>query len=384
MPFILDISTEVPAYSVTKEELLQFYFQALASLNIDSTKRKLTLLSEKTKINKRYSCIPDFKGKEFELFKERKYEPPIERRMVLYKEKIMGITTKVIDKLLIKTNVISSDITHIITVSCTGLFAPGLEFLVAEKYGLQHTEKIALNFLGCYAAIKALKHAYYIAKAEPNACILIVSAELCTLHFHPSDSDEDMLANLLFADGAAATIVCGDQSKYKKDKVVLDITGIGSAYIPNTLDLMTWNVSSSAFRMHLSKEIVHSLKDNIQPVIAKFLNGNIDDTNYWAIHPGGIKIVEAVVKSLNLNENDAADSINILQEYGNMSSPTILFILSRIFNKIKNIEHGENKKIVACAFGPGLSVEMISFLSVNTNLTVENKYINKEKYAVQI
>jgi predicted naringenin-chalcone synthase len=142
----------------------------------------------------------------------------------------------------------------------------------------------------------------------------------------------------------------------------LNIDAIGSAYIPNTLDLMTWNISSSAFRMYLSKHIVNAIKDNIKPVVTDFLAGN--EVHYWAIHPGGARIVQSVKESLNLSEENVEDSINILQQYGNMSSPTILFILEKIFNKIKTTEHTENKKIVACAFGPGLSIEMIRFSSV--------------------
>lgn len=383
MPYILDISTAVPQYSATKDDLVKFYSQALESVDINSSHKKLALLSEKTKIIKRHSCIPDFNGKEQELFLDGNYKPIIEKRMELYKENIIPLATKAIDELLLQTNIKPSDITHIITVSCTGLFAPGLEFLVSEHYGLQHTEKLGVNFLGCYAAIKALKHANYIAQANPQACILIVSAELCTLHFYPSDADEDMVANLLFADGAAAAIVCGNESNHIKNKVVFSIDEIGSAYIPNTLDLMTWDISSTAFRMYLSKKIVNSIKDNIQPVVADFLKQNAAETDHWAIHPGGVRIVQAVKESLNLSESNVEDSIHILQQYGNMSSPTILFILHRIFNKIKKTEDTENKKIFTCAFGPGLSIEMISLSSTDTTFKSKINYAT-ENYAFQI
>ena len=383
MSYILDISTAVPEFRIEKEDVVRFYSQTFALGDTSHLTKKLNLLNKKTKINTRYSCIPDYKGNEYELYTAGNYKQPVEKRMELYKEKIMPLAAKAIDKLLIQTNIESRDVTHLITVSCTGLFAPGFEFLVAEHYGLQHTEKLAINFLGCYAAIKALKHAHYIAQANPDACILIVSAELCSLHFYPSDTDEDIIANLLFADGAAAVIVCGNESKHIKNKVVLNIDAIGSAYIPNTLDLMTWNISSSAFRMYLNKNIVKAIKDNIQPVVTDFLNENISETDYWAIHPGGVKIVEAVKESLHLNESSVDDSMSVLQQYGNMSSPTILFILKRILNKIKNAEHIENKKIFTCAFGPGLSIEMISLSSVDTALVNKLKY-TRENYAIRI
>jgi predicted naringenin-chalcone synthase len=366
MPYILDISTAVPEFAVTNQDLINFYSKALEPVKMNSIKKKLNIYSEKMKIKNRYSCITDFSRDEQELFTDEDYNQPVEKRMEVYKNKLMPLATQAIDKLLAQNNIESPDITHIITVNCTGLFAPGFEFLVSEHYGLQHTEKLAINFLGCYAAIKALKHAHYIAQAEPNACILIVSAELCSLHFHPSTSDEDIIANLLFADGAAAAIVCGNENIHIKNKVVLNIDAIGSAYIPNTLNLMTWNISSSAFRMYLHKNIVKTIKDNIQPVVNGFLETEIRETDFWAIHPGGVRIVEAVKESLNLSENNVADSMSILEEYGNMSSPTILFILNRILSKVRTHKQPEDKKIFACAFGPGLSIEMIRFTSADT------------------
>ena len=362
MAYILDIATAVPEFAVSNEELVDFYSRSLKSTN--SINQKLIFLNEKTKIQKRYSCIPDFNMTDYELFTDKDFNQSVEKRMNLYKEKILSLASQAIDSLLFKTHIKPVEITHLITVSCTGLFAPGFEFLVSEYYGLQHTEKLALNFLGCYAALKALKHAKYIADANPNACILIISAELCSLHFSPSLSDEDIVANLLFADGAAATFVCGNANKNIENKIALKIDEIGSSYIPNTMDLMTWNISSSAFRMYLNKNIVSAIKHNIHPVVSEFLLGNKPD--YWAIHPGGVRIVQAVKESLNLNESDVEDSLNVLQHYGNMSSPTILFVLKKILNKIKFADYVENKKIFSCAFGPGLSIEMISFSSVYT------------------
>lgn len=367
MSYLLNISTVVPEFKIGKEDLTRFYLQAF---NPDETKhviKKLNLLNNKTKINTRYSCIPDYKGNEYELYINGDFKPSVEKRMELYKNKVLPLASKAIDKLMRQTTIQPSDFTHLITVSCTGLMAPGLEFMIAEKYGLEQTEKSAVNFLGCYAALKALKQAHYIAQSNPNACILIVSVELCSLHFYPSDVNEDIIANLLFADGAAAVIVCGNKNEHVKNKVVLQIDDIGSASVPNTASLMKWDITSSAFRMYLSSKVVGAIKENIHDVVANFLGNEMSGTDYWAIHPGGVKIVEAVQESLNLNENNVADSMSIMQQYGNMSSPTILFILNSIFNKIKNAEQTESKKIFSCAFGPGLNIEMVSLSSVDTS-----------------
>lgn len=374
MAYLIDISTAVPEYEVSKEELVKFYTTSLKSAGTSSINQKIAFLNERTTIQKRYSCIPDFKMQDFELFVDQNFTQSVEQRTEIYKQKIIPLATHAIDKLLAKTKIKPKEITHLITVSCTGIFAPGLEFLIAEQYGMQKAERLALNFLGCYAALKALKQAKYIADANSDSCILIVCAELCSLHFEPSCTNEAILANLLFADGAAATLVCGSSSKYANYKGALKIDEIGASYINNSLDLMTWNISSQAFKMYLHKNIVSSIKDNICSAVADFIEGTRPD--YWAIHPGGVSIVQAVKYSLDLSDKEVEDSLNTLKDYGNMSSPTILFVLKRIIDKLKSNEHSDTKKIFTCAFGPGLSIEMINFSTIN----VETKYCEIELY----
>ena len=381
MSAILAISTSVPEFSAGKEDFLKFYTNALKPLDPVAFAHKLNFLSLKTKIEKRYSCIPDFEGSNFELFKNQAKAPTVDKRMSVYKKKIIPLATSAIDKVFKETGLHPSDITHFITVSCTGLTAPGIEFQLAEYYGLQHAEKIGLNFLGCYAAIKALKHAHYISQAEPDASVLIICAELCSLHFTPSDVDEDMVANLLFADGASAAIVCGDKSRHLKDKVLLKLEDLGSAYVPGTFDLMTWDLSATNFKMHLSKNIAGTIKENILPVVTTFLKSYISEIDFWAIHPGGVKIVEAVRDKLNLTEANVEDSLQVLRNFGNMSSPTILFILSSIFNKIKDENGNETKNIFSCAFGPGINIEMLRFSSVNTAL-IKNPVVEDHAFEV--
>lgn len=383
MSYIIDIATAVPDHSVSNTELIHFYSKAVAASGLDPITRKLNILSDKTKIKRRYSCIPDFNGESHELFTHGNYTQSVERRTEVYKEKLMPLATSAIDQLLHKTNCKPDEITHLITVSCTGVFAPGFEFLVAEQYGLRQAEKLGLNFLGCYAAVKAIKHADYIATAVPSACILIICAELCSLHFTPSVTDEDVLSNLLFADGAAAALVVGNEHKQATNKPLLRISAFASASIPHTLDLMTWNISSTAFSMYLSKQIVEAIRENIYDAVTDFLTQESPTSNYWAIHPGGIRIVDAVKHGLNLSENDVSDSLAVLENYGNMSSPTILFVLQRIFDRVKKDEQNENKKILACAFGPGLAIEMIHFAVVN--IPVKSNVQNTlSGYAIQV
>lgn len=374
MPAILDISTAVPEFLIEKEDLLEFYTAAMKLSDPDPFIHKLNFLNTRTRIEKRYSCLPDFKREETRLYANGNYSPSIEKRMEVYKEKVIPLACDAIDKLLANTGVKTGEITHLITVSCTGLTAPGIEFQIAERYGFRQAEKIALNFLGCYAAIKALKQACYISQAHPEACVLIVCAELCSLHFYPSSVDEDIIANLLFADGASAVLVCGDKSKLMEDKIVLRIDDLGTAYIPDTLELMTWNITASNFSMFLSKHIASTIRENIRPVVCDFLKEKMSAVKFWAIHPGGVKIVEAVRDQLELQDHHVEDSMRVLQQYGNMSSPTILFILSSIFNKIRNEGVQEPGSIFSCAFGPGINIEMIRLTSINMALLTESRH----------
>ena len=384
MPYILDIATAVPEYSVSKNELVEFYSDSLEKNSADPIRKKLRIISEKTRIENRYSCSPDFNGKKAELFVDGVMNPSVEKRLEIFNVKSVALGKTVIEKIFRQTEVKPGQVTHFITVTCTGISAPGLEFLLAEDLGLLHTEKLGINYLGCYAALKALKHAQYIAKAEPEACVLIVCVELCSLHFVPSVEDEDVLANLLFADGAAATIVCGDQFKQEKKLPVLHIDDIGSAYIPGTMDLMTWNVSSNAFRMYLSKHIVDAIGSSIEPVVKSFLKCDPEEIDLWAIHPGGVRIVDAVQQSLSLSDVAVRDSLNVLYQYGNMSSPTILFILNEMLLKIRDESSGISRKIFTCAFGPGLNIEMLKLSSTLPEVTSKNrKSINELSSSVR-
>lgn len=383
MSYIVDIATAVPQYSVTNAELLEFYSKSIENSGVSSISRKLNILSDKTNIKRRYSCIPDFNCNEQQLFINGNYNQSVERRTEVYKEKLLPLATNAIDKLLLQTKCNTNDITHLITVTCTGVFAPGFEFLVAEHYNLGNTEKFALNFLGCYAAIKAIKHANYIAKANPASCILIVCTELCSLHFNPSTSDEDILSNLLFADGAAALLIVGKENKLATTTTALNITATSSAYIPNTQDLMSWNISSNAFNMFLSKHIVDAIHNNIYNPVNTFLNQASSNPNYWAIHPGGVRIVEAVKKSLGLSDDDVKYSLDVLENYGNMSSPTILFILKKILDEVNEDKQSDNKNIFACAFGPGLNIEMINLTVIKTDINSKNKNTSSN-YAIQV
>jgi alpha-pyrone synthase len=361
MAYILDISTAVPDYTIEGEDCVKFF---ASTLEHPSAEKLVRFLNSKTQIKKRYSCIPDYQNNERELYTE--LNPSIELRMELYKQKIVPLASKAIDDVLFKNGIESDKITHLITVSCTGIMAPGFELFVAEKYNLLHTEKLAINFMGCYAGLKALKHANFIANSEPNACVLIISAELCSLHFHPSQDNEDVISNLLFGDGAAAVLVCGEKFPELSKRKTLSIDSVGSGFVPESTDLMSWNISSTAFKMHLSTKVVDALREYVKGTIENYIP-NTDSIEHWAIHPGGIKIIEAVKDAYDLKPEQIEDSMHVLREYGNMSSCSVLFILQRILNKSVL-----GDKSFSIAFGPGITVEMISLTTTEQSQNSKN------------
>ncbi len=365
MPYILDIATAVPEYKIDNNQVLNFYSRFLEKSDGGPVKEKISLIIENSKISTRYSCIPDFTGNGCELFSDENYNPSIEKRMVLYSKNVVPLSVKAIDKVFEQTGLSGCDITHIVTVSCTGLLAPGLEFYLSEHYGLQHADKHTINYMGCYAALKAINYANHITRSVTDACVLIVCTELCSLHFNSSIAMEDIVANLIFADGAAAMILCGDKSNIPDHKPALRIDRIGSACIPDTLSLMTWNITPYAFRMHLSRKIANAIRDSIKIETDRFFENDKSEIAHYAIHPGGIRIINAVKEGLHLSDDDIAFSLDILERFGNMSSPTVLFILKSHFDSIKSGKGKGNNSVFACAFGPGLNIEMLYLTPVN-------------------
>ncbi len=365
MPFITDIATAVPEFEISNSRVLDFYSRFLTKQNEHALRDKLPLIIENSKIKTRYSCIPDYSENNYKLFSENDYNPSIENRLEQYKKNVVPLSINAIDTLISESGLLTGNVTHIITVSCTGLLAPGLEFYLSEYYDMQRAEKHAVNYLGCYAAIKAINLANHIARSVPEACILIVCTELCSLHFNASVKMEDVIANLIFADGSAALLICGDKSSHLKNKEALRICSMGSAYIPDTFEYMTWNITASSFRMFLSRQISASIKENIKREADLFLNTNQNKISQYAIHPGGIRILNAVSEGLQLNPLFLKDSLAVLESYGNMSSPTILFIIKRLFDNLKGKPMKAKNDLFCCAFGPGLNIEMMHLSPVS-------------------
>lgn len=322
------------------------------------SKRKFSFLTKDKSIHIKNMVIPDFCSDATEqwLYKTPPHLPSTQERMSLFSKLAVPYCIEVAKEALSKAQLTPNDITHIISVSCTGLLAPGLETLVAQKLGLNsHIERNAINFLGCYAAFHALRLAKHISDNDKGAHILIISAELCSLHFRNDPSDDNLLSTYLFSDGIAACIVSKDTQKVTKS---LEILETSSSLISDGHRDMGWYIGNTGFEMVLNKNIPKHIYQNMNEAFQFILNKaglKKDDIKHFAIHPGGKSILKAFEDSLNIDQKDLAVSYDILARYGNMSSATILYVLDSFLENKPNKKEGE--LVYSAAFGPGLSVE---------------------------
>lgn len=312
-------------------------------------------------INSRYSVIPDYSlapadRQFYSTTPDLEPFPGLEKRMEWYNDKAADLSINAIEK-CISGKINTGDITHLITVSCTGMSAPGLDIEIMEKMQLmRNIFRTSVNFMGCYAAIHALKLANAICRSEEKANVIIVCTELCTLHFQKEISIDNITSTILFADGCAAVLLqpSGMGSKgIELDTFYSDVVFKGKSD-------MSWQISSSGFLMTLSGYVPDLVQEDFDALVSKALEHAAvqkEDITHWCIHPGGKKILEAIEKSISIPKEKLKRSYEVLHDYGNMSSATILFVLQKIFDDLSNADQQQPAKIFGAAFGPGLTME---------------------------
>ncbi|HRO44320.1 type III polyketide synthase [Agriterribacter sp.] len=355
MSKIINIGTALPHYKHRQEDILHFMQQVYATDTVEQ--RKMKFLYHQSGIQNRYSVVGDYSRsvKDWKFYpRSESLEPfpSLEQRMTLYHAHAAPLSVDAIRNCTERI-LPAKEITHLITVSCTGMSAPGLDLQITDLMDLPNTlYRTSINFMGCYAAIHALKIADAICKNDTAARVMIVCTELCTLHFQKEATTDNITSSMLFADGSAAALIAHDQYPLPG----LALQHFYAEIIPRGKKDMAWELSSSGFLMTLSGYIPELIKEDFEPLIARALQSagiTREQINGWCIHPGGKRILEAVKKCLHLDEEALADSSRILEEFGNMSSPTILFVLQQMMQK----RQGKNKKILGAAFGPGLTME---------------------------
>lgn len=347
MVHILSLATATPPIGIGQDKLASKIASA-SNLN-DAEKAWLERVFRNSAIEKRYSVLEEFSREcDGESFWKEKI-PTTQTRNEIYKKEAPKLSLEAAKKALTAWGGDPQTITHLIFVSCTGIMAPGVQAILQQELSLSSTvNQFGLNMMGCFGAFKGLNMAYAFAKLNPQNRILLVCTELCSLHFQQSNDRELQIGNAIFADGSAACVVgeCVGKSLCKIEK-------FASSIVPNTLTMMTWEVSDCGFRLGLKKEVPQLLKEHLAPFLHHLLpsRGSIDACA-WPIHPGGKEILRAIQEALDLPEERLAASWSVLKQYGNMSSPTFLFVLEAL--KIP-----QQNWAVGLGFGPGLTLEGI-------------------------
>jgi alpha-pyrone synthase len=276
--------------------------------------------------------------------------PSTAKRMRKYHEEAPRLAAKAVNQLITQES--KEKITHLIVTSCTGFAAPGVDFEVIRLCNLEHSiERTVIGFMGCNAAINALKLARHIVRSAPDSRVLIVSVELCTLHLQESDRIEQLLSFLLFGDGCAAAIVSAEPYGLSLDSFHAEL-------VREAADQITWNIGDSGFDMVLSGQVPTTIAAALERGLERILGGKTSKAfQMWAIHPGGRSVLDAVEDAFELDEAALAASRGVLKDYGNMSSPTILFVLEALMRE----KPAMGSQGCAMAFGPGLTAECMLF-----------------------
>lgn len=290
--------------------------------------------------------------------------PTTAERMAIYAAEAGPLALRAAERALATSGFSAASITHLITVSCTGFVAPGVDLALIEGLELRSTvERTHVGFMGCHGALNGLRVARAFADAHPSARVLLCAVELCSLHYFFGNTADKLVANAIFADGAAAIV--GSASRENEGGEAGSqarpwrLIASGSCLIPNSASEMRWTLGDHGFAMTLSRKVPGLIAANLRPWLEGWLGDHslkISDIQSWAIHPGGPKILTAVEESLGLTSEALAPSRAIFAEHGNMSSPTVLFILDRLRRA------NRPRPCVALGFGPGLIAEGALFV----------------------
>ncbi|WP_323755504.1 type III polyketide synthase [Roseivirga sp.] len=349
------IGTAVPENKISQSEI--FEFMANAHGFEDKDKTRLKALYRASGIQTRHSVIPDYSSLNMEDWnfypksKDLSPFPTTHERSLLYKNTAPDLAMQAVKNCIKKSNVKLDEITHLITISCTGMYAPGLDIDMVNGLKLRpDVQRTCINFMGCYAAITGIRTADAFCKADPKAKVLVVSTELCTIHFQNNPDEDNLLANALFSDGAAALLMTSSEQGNKG----LSPVAFHNQILNDGGENMAWNIGDFGFEMKLSSYVPTLIESGIAGMIdqlKKKMGGS--SIQQYAIHPGGKRILEVIEQELNLDKNDNRHAYEVLQNYGNMSSATLIFVLEKLMEE--KPQKGEH--CLSVAFGPGLTLE---------------------------
>ncbi len=344
--YLNNISQAVPAHDIHQK----YVDLAPSRLKDDRGRAIFKRMAERCQIDHRYSCISPYqKGGwlNIDRFYGTNGFPDTEHRMKLYQQHAFSLAKKALDGLRLEE--MKDQITHLIVTTCTGFYAPGIDIEIINHYKLNPAvERTIIGFMGCYAGMSALKLARHFVRSDHGARVVILNLELCTLHLQETDSIEQMLSFLIFADGCSASLVSADP-------IGIELQSFYSALMPESEGQITWAIGGSGFDMHLSGKVPTTIAAGLPRALPTILaGGHTDHFRHWAIHPGGRSILDAVREGAGIHEDTLSASREVLRHFGNMSSVSIMFVLKKI------MQQGSGRGC-GMAFGPGLTVESMLF-----------------------
>lgn len=360
---ILGAATASPAYTMDQAVLADY--AAVRSCSSEDQTRLLRALYRRTRVQSRGSVLAEETGGRvsdafFNVPTGPADKGPSTRARMEKFEKFAGeMAVRACRRALERAAVDPGSITHLITVSCTGFSAPGMDCETITRLGLDPAvERSQLGFMGCQATLNALRIARSFVDADPSRKVLIASVELCSLHFQYGWDPERVVSNALFADGAGALV--GDHAlPGKPDAPPWIATANGSHFVPDSAGAMTWRIGDHGFDMTLSAQVPDLIEANLGGWIDHWLDRcglGRKDIQGWAIHPGGSRILTAAERALSIPSEATAVSRDVLSRHGNMSSATMMFLLERLTKAEGGLP------CVALGFGPGLSIEAALFV----------------------
>ncbi len=359
---ILGQGTALPAYAVDVEESVGYAHDNFC--RNEEERRKLVVLYRMSGVKRRHSVL--LTGPAGSDMRQTTFPPPthpddggpsLGMRMGLYEAHAGPLAVRAAGEALEDSGVAAEDITHLVTVSCSGFAAPGADVAIIKQLNLAPTvQRTHVGFMGCHGALNGLRVARGFVDSDPDARVLLCAVELCSIHYHYGWHPERIVANALFADGAAALVGrAADASTDGAWRLVRS----GSVLIPDSEDAMEWRIGDHGFVMGLSARVPELIASHLRGWMERWLAENglkLDDVKSWAVHPGGPRILTSVAKALDLPNGSLDVSKETLRDYGNMSSPTVLFILRRLRRE------NAPRPCVALGFGPGLVAEAALFL----------------------
>lgn len=353
-PLVLaGLGTANPEHRITSADAAEIAQQF--SCETASQRRLFQTMYRRSGVTTRHSVVLEASEGELEsrqtFFGSR--EPTTRDRMDRYEAEAGSLAVEAASRALEDGRIEAGQVTHLITVSCTGFYAPGFDAALIRELGLsRQVARTHVGFMGCHGLLNALRVARGFVGADAGAVPLVCSVELCSLHHQYGWDSDKVIANALFADGAAAVV--GRSAERPAPAAWFRLVDSGSTYIDDSGDAMSWRVGDHGFTMTLSARVPDLIGEHLRPWLEGWLGQHglsLETVESWAVHPGGPRILSAVGETLGLEPGRLRESQGVLAEFGNMSSPTILFILDRLRRS------GAGRPCVALAFGPGLAVE---------------------------